>query len=165
MAASAMRLEAAVCLLSVGFTVGCGSPDLPAVYSERTVEVPLSQLLTEPGRFHHRRVRVAGVCSIQFENVAIYRDCQDFERLEHAVWLTLGNPTHRAFEELRDLVHRKHCVVEGRADAQAHGHLGSFVATIAEITRIEPSSPEEMCARDPQPPPPPPPPPSRRTRG
>jgi hypothetical protein len=164
MAASTMRVGAAVCLLIVGFTAGCGSPDLPAVYSERTVEVPLSQLLTEPGRFHHRRVRVAGVCSIQFENVAIYRDCQDFERLEHSVWLSLDNPTDLAFDELRDLVHRKHCVVEGRADAQAHGHLGSSVATIAEITRIEPSSPQETCARDPKPPLLPPPPPSRRTR-
>lgn len=159
-----VRIGAATCLLGVGFTVRCSSADLPAVYTEKTVEVPVGQLLIEPGRFHHRHVRVAGVCSIQFENVAIYRHCQDFERLEDAVWLSLGNPMHQAFEDLRDSVHRKHCVVEGTVDAQSHGHLGSFVATITEITHIEPSPPQEMCAEAPQPPPPPPPPTSRRAR-
>ena len=128
--------------LTLAPAVGCGCRRAPPVYGSEPIDASLVQVLADPGQFDGRLVRVTGFCSIQFEDVAVYLHREDYDQmiLKNAIWLDLGDLEELAFRDLQRKVGKRHCLIEGRLESRAHGHLGATSGTIRDITRIEPSA-------------------------
>ena len=160
-----MRHQPCAIVLPLAIATACGAPELPPVYGSQPVDVSLIRVLADPGPFHGRIVRTVGLCSIQFEDVAVYLHREDYDQLilENAVWLNIGGISGERFEELRGELNGRYCLVEGRLSATAHGHLGVFAAEIRDITRLERSRSRTELAKALQSPAPPASAPGRRT--
>jgi hypothetical protein len=122
----------AICtLLFAGAVPGC-APAAPAVRRAAPVEeVELSTILSNPKRFHLSRVRVNGICRIEFEGNALYtdRDAYDTRRSSRAVWLDVGWPVKQSIQELDG----QPAVVEGIFDETNKGHWGAYAGSFTEI--------------------------------
>ena len=90
-------------------------------------------LIATPEKYHNQKVRVIGFAKIEFEGNAIYLSENDAKvRISsNALWLSIG----KDFKKYRPL-HNKYVIVEGRFDANAHGHGGLFSGGIKEINRL-----------------------------
>lgn len=85
---------------------------------------------------HGNRVRLTGWCRIEFEDTALYETRDAWKnRNSVAIWLKVGWPVSK---ELLALNGRR-VSVEGRFDADAHGHMGGFAGTIEDIHEIAPA--------------------------
>lgn len=94
---------------------------------------PLVRLINRPEAFHRKRVRVIAYLHIEFEGQALYLSVGDFQNgiSSHGLWL--ANPEACSSQALQD----RYVLVEGTVDADYKGHMGSFVATIKDISRCE----------------------------
>jgi hypothetical protein len=85
-------------------------------------DVLLENLATAPSRYHNKRIRVVGVCQIQFEGTVLWLndEARTHGRLDRAIWLRVGWPPSPDVEVLSG----QHVVVEAKFDATQNGHLG-----------------------------------------
>jgi hypothetical protein len=113
---------------------GCDA-SVPAVQRSSPVDdVPMISILNEPRKFNAVRLRVRGICRIEFEGNALYlsRESHDERYGKQAIWLQLGWPVKPEIQQLdgRDVI------VEGTYDAAATGHMGMFAGALKDIQGI-----------------------------
>ncbi|MGC3989646.1 MAG: hypothetical protein QM796_08220 [Chthoniobacteraceae bacterium] len=127
----------AICFHLVSWlSVGHGQP----------LAVSMIQLLADPEKFSGKQVLVSGYLHIKFEDHALYltKEAADHVNIDQCFWvsftehpqLQLAKPVKSQQPKLGDL---DGCFVfiEGIFDSTQHGHLGSFVGTIREISSVE----------------------------
>jgi hypothetical protein len=93
-------------------------------------DVSMVQLIATPERFHGTRVRFTGFVHLAFEGNGIYLHEEDFGHgiANEALWIdgSAGSRLNDAY-----------VLVEGTFRADAHGHMGLFSGTLADVTRMD----------------------------
>jgi hypothetical protein len=105
----------------------------------------MSQLLATPERFDDKRVRVQGSLRVGNEERGLYLSPTDADYFNVAAGIWLD--TREELSPRSGVV-----VVEGRFDADEHGHEGLWAATIREVKAVErvrsrSEYPQEMAER------------------
>jgi hypothetical protein len=97
-------------------------------------EVTMSDLLATPQKFHGLRIRVKGMCRIEFEGTALYANGEAYRqrRSAAAVWLTLGWPVPAGIQALDG----QEATVEGTFDTVKKGHDGAYLGSMIEIKTV-----------------------------
>ena len=97
-------------------------------------DVLLENLAIAPSRYHNKRIRVVGVCQLQFEGTVLWLndEARTDGRLDKAIWLNVGWPPSRVIKVRSG----QHVVVEARFDATDHGHMGCCKGALDSIERI-----------------------------
>ena len=91
-------------------------------------------ILNEPRKFNAVRLRVRGICRIEFEGNALYLSHESLADGygKQAIWLNLGWPVKPEVQKLD----RREVIVEGTYDAAAKGHMGMFAGSLKDIQEI-----------------------------
>lgn len=94
-------------------------------------DVSVYELLANPATFHGRRVRVLGFAHLEFEGNALYPHREDLEHhlLRNGLWLSAPAGV--------DSVSDHYAIVEGRFNANDHGHMGMWSGALDSVTRLE----------------------------
>ena len=134
-----VRLLAFHTLFAATGVIGCGTPSVPPVQkgvATEIEEVDLAALVADPGRFQRARIRVKGICRIEFEGNALYVDRPSFAQRNsrQALWLDLGWPVRLGGTDLTGRLVQ----VEGVFDGTRKGSEGAFAGTLIQIEKIEP---------------------------
>ena len=96
----------------------------------------LLQVLADPQRWHGKHVRVAGFFNFEFEHDALYLTSEDSRNhLFNGLWINV--PELLMGSDRRD-PWRGYAVVEGIVNAQRHGHLGLWPASIDSVIDFVP---------------------------
>jgi hypothetical protein len=113
---------------------GCDST-LPEVRQAAAVdEVTISDVVANPAKFHGLRVRVKGLCRIEFEGTALYKnpDAYRQRRGTDGVWLRVGWPVLPGIQALDG----QEVSIEGTFDHAKKGHDAAYVGSLIEIKDI-----------------------------
>ena len=118
-------------------TVTCVSCDsTPPVARQAPVvdEVMLSDLVANPQRFHGLRIRLKGMCRVEFEGTALYQNSDAYRqrRDAEAVWLSVGWPVAPGLGALDG----QEVTIEGTFDSAKKGHLAAYVGSLIDIKDI-----------------------------
>ena len=119
---------------TVNMSLGCDSTP-PAVREPSTVdEVTVSDVVADPQKFHAVRVRMKGVCRIEFEGTALYQNSDAYEQRRGAagVWLRVGWPVAHGIQALNG----QEISVEGTFDITKTGHEAAYVGNLTNIREI-----------------------------
>jgi len=106
-----------------------------SIKNETTVYcVSTLQLLSSPGDYHNKLVRVTGFLNLEFEGNALYLHKEDYDQmiLENSIWIDRSGIKQPYFN-------KEYAIIEGRYLAGKRGHFGMFSGAITEITRIQKS--------------------------
>ena len=116
-------MRRAFCLLISLISAGCDASHVD--------DVPMIWVLNEPREFHGVRVRLRGICRIEFEGNALYLSRASYaDRFgKQAIWLNIGWPVTPEVLKLDG----HEVSVEGTFDADAKGHLGAFAGSLTEV--------------------------------
>jgi hypothetical protein len=106
----------------------------PVQRSSPVDDVPMISILNEPQKFNAVRLRLRGICRIEFEGNALYLSRESFtdRYAQQAIWLNLGWPVKPDIQKLDG----HEVIVEGTFDAAARGHLGAFAGALKDIQGI-----------------------------
>lgn len=128
-------------------TIPYHEPCLNAEAAENC-EVPfvsLINLIATPERYHLKRVSVVGFASFAFEDTSLSFLPNSSE--QESLWLSIfdsdfktNSDVDQFKKKLKDWqkkFHKKRVLVEGTFDMKSKGHLGMFIGSIYNITRIE----------------------------
>ena len=101
-------------------------------HAESLGEVSLLQLITNPERYHGKRIIVVGFAALEFEGQAIYPTRDAAITPKNGVWLEydFGNLPNKPTT-------LKPMLVEGVFDAKGSGHMGLWTGEICLISRIQ----------------------------
>ncbi len=94
--------------------------------------VSILQLLSSPGDFHKKLVRVTGFLNLEFEGNALYLHKVDYDQmiLVNSIWIDRAGIKQPSFN-------KEYALVEGTYLAGKRGHFGMFSGALTEITRIQ----------------------------
>jgi hypothetical protein len=133
-----MRKIAVILILFL--CIGCGtqnsSIDVREPYTAEIQDISIIQLIANPNKFHHTKVRIIGFAIIEFEGTAMYlsREFADYGLSKNAIWLDIEHI--KQFETFKQY-DRKYVLVEGIFDKNDLGHISSCSGAIKSISRIE----------------------------
>ncbi len=93
-------------------------------------------LIANPQKYDHRRVRIIGFLRLEFEGNGIYLHREDFIHgiSENAIWV---NTPKAMTKEQMDQVNNKYVICEGVFHAKLHGHEDMFAGELSDINRLE----------------------------
>lgn len=132
---SLLRTSWAIAGVAALLSLACSQkpPDPRIVKNIESVE--LREVVENAQRYNGSRIRVNGVCRIEFEGNALYLDGEDFrERRTHqAVWLDLGWPVRLGSKDLDGKV----VTIEATFDAMNTGTERAFAGSLIDIASIE----------------------------
>src|SRR6478752_5783673 len=121
-----MRKAAPICPFALVAVVAAScDASVPAVqHSSPVDDVPMMSILNEPQKFDAVRLRVRGICRIEFEGTALYLNRELFaaRRENQAIWLRVGWPVTPEVQKLDG----REVIVDGTYDPAAKGHMGMF---------------------------------------
>ncbi|HYJ05111.1 MAG TPA: hypothetical protein VEX43_08255 [Chthoniobacterales bacterium] len=114
--------------------------------AELAEDVSMVQLIATPEKFDGKFIRVSGFLNLEFEGDSLYLHRDDlFQGLvRNGVWVDRTE----AMERERKKLNKHYVMIEGIFSAQHHGHMGLFGGAITNITRVEPSVPEQRHYED-----------------
>jgi len=97
--------------------------------------VSIIQLLSNPEKYHNRRVQVVGYLNLEFEGSAIYLHKEDFKQsiLENSFWVSFSD--NISMDELKKM-NNGYVLIAGTFDMESFGHMGAFGGEIKDIDRI-----------------------------
>jgi hypothetical protein len=127
-------------LLPILFLTGCRQRESPPPGNG----VSIIQLIANPHEYDEKTVTVIGYLSLRFEGTALYLHESDYEKyvFPNAIAINLGKTVPTAAEQALE----GHCVLlDGRFDADVHGHLGVYPGTISDISRLIPWPPATLA--------------------
>src|SRR5689334_127036 len=95
--------------------------------------ISIITLIQSPEKYHHKRVRIVAIASLEFEGTAQWVSREDLEKsiTKNGIWLEVK------LDETTKKLDRKVLIVEGTFDAVRKGHLGMYSGMIGDITRIQ----------------------------
>jgi hypothetical protein len=102
--------------------------------AEEPLDVSMIQLIATPEKFNGKIVRVFGYLHLEFEGDGLYLH-KDDEReglTRNGIWFDRSPEVEATPKRFTD----HYVLVEGRFDAQGHGHMGLWSGTITGITRV-----------------------------
>lgn len=106
------------------------------VVSSREYTVSIIQLISNPEKYHNKRVQVKGYLNLEFEGNAIYLHKDDFKNgiSKNALWLTFSDKlTTSQFKKLN----HKYVLISGTFNMDHLGHMGLFSGTIESIETVQ----------------------------
>ena len=128
-----LRKAASICFcVLVALVAASCDASVPAVQRSSPVDdVPMLSVLNEPQKFNAVRLRLRGVCRIEFEGNALYlnREAHADRYAKQAIWLRLGWPVTPDVQKLDG----HEVIVEGTFDAATKGHMGVFAGSLIDI--------------------------------
>jgi len=134
------RPDVQIAIGSASLRAQAGSQPSPAAAPpprdpEAFTKVSIVNLIAAPERFHGRRVRAIGFCSLRFEGTALYLHRQDDEVgiAKNGVWIDVGWPPSPEYMK----VEGKYAIIEGVFNAHQRGHFGAYAGSIVNVTRLE----------------------------
>lgn len=133
------RVVAPLLLLALG----CRNP-LAGLEGLRSDDDPRSvsmiNLIANPSDFHGKRVQLVGYLHLEFEGDAIYlsRDAWQYGQDKNGLWVSFAKAI-----ESPGRFNDSYVYVEGRFNAERHGHKGLFSGSIDEIDRVLSQEPLE----------------------
>ncbi len=110
--------------------------------------VSLINLIASPEKYNSKIVRVEGYLHIKFEDCALYLSKSDADYLNgnNAIWVSFSEnkdiniqPLDRNTKLTKgniDYLDSKYVLLEGVFNKNEHGHMGSYAATLDNVTRI-----------------------------
>jgi hypothetical protein len=100
-----------------------------------TKAVSIINLIATPEKYHDEKVIIKGYAVLEFEGDAIYLSKEDAEYgiTRNALYLDVDAEQLRNYQKDS----QGYVLVEGKFDANSHGHLALFSGVIKEITRFE----------------------------
>lgn len=114
----------------------------PDVKEGSTVEAPpaesLVAILARPEDFDGRRLRVQGVLNLELEGDQLCLDRGSLEYLatKNCLYVRLAKGPIAGFYDEIAKWNGHYALLEGEIEADEHGHMGLFRATIANVDRI-----------------------------
>ena len=135
------------CALALAGSDGCKAKNIaadaeaakpvPTIEASEPVEVSMVELVATPAAFAHKRIRVVGFVSLEFEGNAIYLHREDWQRglTRNGIWLDVTT-----YDGGHAIAGRKpgYAIVEGVFEPETHGHMGLFSGSIAQLSRLDP---------------------------
>ena len=131
-----VRKTAPTSILLIALAGASCDAAVPLVQRSSPVDdVPMISVLNEPQKFNAVRLRLRGICRIEFEGNALYLGRQSFNdrHAEQAIWLNLGWPVKPDVQRLDG----QEVIVEGTFDAADKGHLGAFAGSLTDIQALK----------------------------
>jgi hypothetical protein len=94
-------------------------------------ELTVSEVIAAPQKFQRTRLRVKGVCRIEFEGTALYtnREAMNDRTSAEAIWLTVGWPVPSDVQGLDG----KEVSIEGTFDLGKKGHDAAYVGSLVDV--------------------------------
>ncbi len=138
-------LGVVVSFCAFALTTGCKAKSIgadaaavkpaPKVEASEPVDVSLVELIATPATFAHKRVRVMGFVSLEFEGDAIYLHREDWQHalMRNGIWLDVSGLDGGSRLRTR----AGYAIVEGTFDPQKHGHMALFSGSIDNVTRLD----------------------------
>ena len=140
-------IRGGICLLIVGLVLAWIAGDRllftaraddekPGSSPQQPLDVSMIQLIARPDDYHGKYVRLFGFYRNEFEGTSIYLHREDYEQSLHknGFWVTRSAPEC-------DL---KYILLEGRFNAEGHGHMGLWSGEIVAVKRMTLWPPEAV---------------------
>jgi hypothetical protein len=95
--------------------------------------ISILTLIQSPEKYHHKRVRIVALCTLEFEGKAMWvsKEALDKAITKDAVWLDVN------LDDKTKKLDRRVVIVEGTFDATRKGHLGMYSGMIGDVTRVD----------------------------
>jgi hypothetical protein len=103
--------------------------------------ISIIELVSDPRRYHRRDVHVMGFLSLDFEGRTLYLHREDYiHRLfRNGVGVSLEQTALQSAKS--NNFDKSYVLVEGRFDAEDHGHRDTLMGTLKDIKFITPIPP------------------------
>lgn len=113
----------------------CDAAVPPVQRASPVNDVPMISVLNDPQKFNAVRLRLRGICRIEFEGNALYLSRQSFNdrHAEQAIWLNLGWPVKPDVQRLDG----QEVIIEGTFDGAGKGHWGAFAGSLKDIQALK----------------------------
>ena len=126
------------CLFAGILFLFCQNPALSDPKDSPSAEpqdVSMVQMIANPEKFDGHRVRIIGFVKLEFEGNAIYLHQEDFDHgmTRNGLWLNISEDIRTRSKEFDG----HYCLIEGKFNAGAKGHLGMFSGSIEDINRFQ----------------------------
>ena len=98
-------------------------------------DVTLLQILSDPVKYHLKRVRAVGYLHLKRYDDAIYLHQEDYTYALYgnSIWIDVTDDMRNHEEKLSD----RYVIIEGIFNAENRGPMGAHSGTIRKITRCE----------------------------
>jgi hypothetical protein len=104
-------------------------------------DVSLIQLIANPQTYDRKTVRITGFLHLEFEGNVIYLHSEDFRYglTKNGLWVEI--PKDMSKEQMK-AVNDQYVICTARFVAKMHGHMDLNSGELADVTRLEVSSPD-----------------------
>ena len=95
--------------------------------------ISLITLIQNPEKYQGKRIRLIGLCTLDFEGKAMWISREDLDKAvtKNAIWLDVK------LDDQSKKLNGKFLLIEGTFDAKRKGHLGMYSGMVEHITRLE----------------------------
>jgi len=93
--------------------------------------VSIIQLISNPEKYHNKKIIITGYLSLEFEGTAVYLHKDDFTHLitKNGLWFNGSMTKYKKYE-------KKYVSIEGVFNKNHKGHMNLWQGTIEKINRI-----------------------------
>lgn len=149
--APALKVEALYIILIIGFTLSAGYAQISdqrkliEKYADH-LSVSMVELLSNPERYHGKRVLVQGYLHVGFEDSALYfsKEQADYGLTKDALWvnykndlsLTSMNSAKKGSKPDIHYFNCKHVILIGIFNKDKMGHLSLFSGTLEDVDSV-----------------------------
>ncbi|MDK2593471.1 hypothetical protein [Pseudoalteromonas obscura] len=109
------------------------SDELPASSLNLSVDsVSIYALLSNPLKYHNKKVQFVGFLNIEHEGNAVYANKLDFDQMitKNSIWVDIASKRGERFNE-------QYVLIEGTFKADEQGHFGLFSGAIEDVVRLQ----------------------------